>query len=440
MTAKHGKKRNYTWFWGLLGIVLAIAVIVVSVWAMSSSKPGRGSDTGSTSTTTTNTTTTTTVVPPPTTATIGSTGDFLLHTPLLTNYYDAATDTYAYDNVFTHVKPYYEQMDWMVGNLEVTLAGDAYAYQGYPNFNAPDTMIDAMLDNGIDMLLTANNHSFDTGSIGFTRTRSVLKTKNMPFIGTRDEADKPYRVETVNDIAIGMINYTYQTYRPDGQKALNGILMTGDTAPLINSFDYRNLDAFYTELAQRIEEMQQDGAEAIMVFIHWGDEYRLAPNAYQTAMAQKMCDLGVDVIVGGHPHVIQPIEILTSSISGKQTVCAYSVGNALSNQRVAYMDMKTGHTEDGMVLQTTFTKSSDGTVSLTGLDVLPTWVHMYKSGNKTYYEIVPLDTEQEFATSFNLSASSTGAADAQKSYDRTMALVQDGLQAFKARMAERVAD
>ena len=149
-----------------------------------------------------------------------------------------------------------------------------------------------------------------------------------------------------------------------------------------------------------------------------------------------MCDLGVDVIVGGHPHVIQPIEILTSSVSGKTTVCAYSVGNELSNQRIAYMDLKTGHTEDGMILQTTFGKTADGKVLVTDVDVLPTWVHTYKEGNKTYYDIIPLDTTKDFTKSFNLSASASGATNAQKSYDRTMALVGDGLQAFDALFAK----
>lgn len=494
MASSHRGKRNYTWLWGLVGILAALAaVITVTVWAIGAADGGKGTGSSTTTTTTTsttaeqgnsstssdatgstdtdassststdaNTTTSTTGSDTQTTTTtkssastkpststkpikkpvtiaeavVGSTGDFLIHTPLLTNYYDAATDTYSYDRVFTHVKPYYKQMDWMVGNLEVTLAGDAYKYQGYPSFNAPDTLIDAMLDSGMDMLLTANNHSFDTRAVGFNRTRSVLKTKGLPFIGTRDKADKPYRVQTINGIKIGMINYTYQTYREDGQKALNGILMTSDTAPLINSFDYNKLNAFYTEMERNIAAMKQDGAEAIMLYIHWGNEYQLKPNSYQKTIAQKMCDLGVDVIVGGHPHVIQPIEILTSSVSGKTTVCAYSVGNELSNQRIAYMDLKTGHTEDGMILQTTFGKTADGKVLVTDVDVLPTWVHTYKEGNKTYYDIIPLDTTKDFTKSFNLSASASGATNAQKSYDRTMALVGDGLQAFDALFAK----
>jgi predicted transcriptional regulator YdeE len=135
--------------------------------------------------------------------------------------------------------------------------------------------------------------------------------------------------------------------------SLNGIPLNATDKNLVNVFLKNDVAGFSADLAENIADMKADGAEAIVLYIHRGNEYQLKPNSYQTTIAQKMCDLGVDVIVGGHPHVIQPIDILTSSVSGKKTVCAYSVGNELSNQRIAYMDMKTGHTEDGMVLQTT---------------------------------------------------------------------------------------
>ena len=433
MTRARRGRRNYRWLWGALAILLAIiAVVMLGVslahaLAHNPDQPTTPSQTTPTSTTTT---------PPPAepvSVTVGATGDILLHTPFIKNYYDSATDSYDYTELFTHVKPYFEKMDWMIANLEVTLAGTAYKYDGYPCFNSPDTIVDALVGSGVDMLLTANNHSYDTRSVGFTRTRSVLKTKAVPFIGTRDEEDLPYRVQNVGGLRIGMINYTYQTARSDGKKALNGILMKDADAPYINSFDYNNLQAFYTEMKDRIAAMKQDGAEAIMLFIHWGNEYQLKPNSYQKQIAQKMCDLGVDVIVGGHPHVIQPIEVLTSEVSGKTTVCAYSVGNAISNQRIAYMDMKTGHTEDGMLFSSTFTRAADGTVSVTAVDVLPTWVHMYRQGSRTRYQIIPLDQSVDFKNAFNLSATSAGAANAQKSYERTMKLVSEGLEAFRNR-------
>ncbi len=430
------RKRNYRWLWGLCSILLAVTAVICMAVGIAKLSDGNGQlsvdQTGST-TTTGAPTTTTTKAPRPVSATIGSVGDILMHDPLVskTNYYSSETKKYEYDSIFTHVKPYYEQMDLMVANFEGTLAGTAYSYRGYPSFNAPDDIIDAMVNSGVDMMLTANNHSFDTRAVGFNRTREVLKQRNIPFIGTRDEQDEPYYIANVNGIAIGMINYTYETARSGGRKTLNGIKMTADTENLINSFNYSDLNAFYKEIEQHIADMKKDGAEAIMLYIHWGNEYKLKPNSYQTTIAQKMCDLGVDVIVGGHPHVIQPIEILTSSVSGKKTVCAYSLGNELSNQRIAYMNMKSGHTEDGMILQTTFTKAADGTVSLTGLQALPTWVHMYKTGGKTQYQIVPLDTTKDFEKSFNLSATSSGAKNAAASYKRTMDLIGDGLEAFQ---------
>ena len=427
------RKRNYRWLWALFSFVLmltSVVCLIVGIVKLPSGGDMPLPDAGST--TTKLPTTTTTKAPQPVSATVGSVGDILMHDPLVskTNYYSSETKKYEYDSVFTYIKPYYEQMDWMVANFEGTLAGTAYSYRGYPSFNAPDDIIDAMVNNGVDMMLTANNHSFDTRSVGFNRTRQVLKDKQIPFIGTRDEEDKPYYVADVNGIKIGMINYTYETARSGGIKTLNGIKMTADTQNLINSFNYNNLNAFYRELEQNLAAMKADGAEATMVYIHWGNEYQVKQNATQKKIAQKLCDLGVDVIVGGHPHVIQPIEILTSS-TGKKTVCAYSLGNQLSNQRIVHMGLKTGHTEDGMILQTTFTKAPDGTVSVTGLNVLPTWVHLYRKDGKKQYQIIPLDAEKGWDTGLNLSATSSGRKDAAASYKRTMALVQSGLEAFE---------
>ena len=148
-----------------------------------------------------------------------------------------------------------------------------------------------------------------------------------------------------------------------------------------------------------IANMKQDGAEVIVVYMHWGNEYRLTTTQTQRTMAQKLCDLGVDVIVGAHPHVVEPVDLLTSTVSGKNTLCVYSMGNAISNQRVEEpsITMKSGHTEDGMLFSFTVTKYSDGSVRLTDAAVLPTWVHLY---SKTY-QIIPLDkTVSDWSVSF----------------------------------------
>ena len=174
--------------------------------------------------------------------------------------------------------------------------------------------------------------------------------------------------------------------------------------------------------------------------MHWGAEYQLKENTTQRAIAQKLCDLGVDVIIGGHPHVIQPIDVLHSDISGKTTLCIYSIGNAVSNQRQERMDMKSGHTEDSVLFSVTFTKYSDGNVLTSDVEILPTWVNLYKGSNgKNIYQIVPLDKSINWQSNFNLSASQNGVERANKSFNWTLQLLSPGLQKAKDALSQRLA-
>ena len=176
-----------------------------------------------------------------------------------------------------------------------------------------------------------------------------------------------------------------------------------------------------------------------MVFIHWGEEYKIVENNYQNTIAQKICDLGVDVIVGGHPHVVQPIELLQSATDPEhKTVCIYSLGNAVSNQRIHEMDLKTGHTEDGVLFSVTFEKDPEtGAVDLSAVDVLPTWVALDSRNGKLEYNILPLaDADREsWKEAFNLDDATFSLCEA--SYDRTMAIVGPGLQQVNAWLASK---
>lgn len=372
------------------------------------------------------------------TATIGSTGDILIHSPFLPAYYDESTQSHNFDKIFTHLKPYIKKLDYSVINLEVTLADKNFS--GYPLFRCPDSLIDSAKNCGFDMFLTATNHSNDGGASGFTRTVEVLKNKNVDFIGTRlNSSDKKFIIKDINGIKVGMVNYTYGDISGDGVVSVNGIPATSANSKLINVFDYNKLEKFYNEQAEIISEMNQLGADKIIYYMHWGNEYQLKPNATQKAIAQKLCGLGVDVVVGGHPHVIQPIDVLHSEISGKDTICIYSVGNSVSNQRQEIMDMKSGHTEDGVLFNVTFTKFSDGTVLTSDVDVLPTWVHLYRGKNgKKVYQIVPLDRSVDWSSNFNLSATSSGLERANKSYNRTMQLLSEGQQKAKNLLSQKL--
>ena len=365
------------------------------------------------------------------TASIVSTGDILIHSPFLTSYYDESTNTYDFKEIFQYVKPVVQSADYAVANLEISLGGEE-PYSGYPCFNCPDAILDALMDAGFDMTLTANNHMGDTGFEGFERTQTVLTEKGLDWIGSvKNSSDNRYKVVDINGIKVGMVNYTYISHE-DGTTYLNGVPISDEFAARINCFDYNELDTFYTTLEQIMSDMKADGAEAAVMYIHWGEEYHLEPMAYQKEIAQKLCDIGFDAIVGGHPHVIEPVEVITSETTGKQTVCLYSMGNEISNQRFELLqeDISTPHTEDGLLFYTNFSRMGDDTVQLTSVDVVPTWVNMYYNENdRRTYEIVPLKSDSDWS-GLNLESADNGKQDGQDSYDRTMALCENGVKAF----------
>lgn len=358
------------------------------------------------------------------TVTIGSAGDVLLHIPIL-NAAKKSDGTYNFDRLFTYVKSEIESCDYFVANLETTLAGieNGRNYSGYPCFNSPDAIVSSLVSAGADCLLTANNHTYDTRGHGVKRTLSVVKNAGLDQVGTREkETDKKYLVKNIGGIKFGIGCYTYETEYAKG-KALNGIPVDSETAKLINSFDYTDIESFYTDIEADLTNMKNEGAEVTLIYLHWGNEYQLTPDSHQKEIAQKLCDMGVDVIIGGHPHVVQPVELITSTDGKHSTVCVYSVGNMVSNQRRNLMGLKTGHTEDGLIFKMTFSKYSDGTVVFEKVKSVPTWVHL-TSG---IHYIVPLsDKLDNKADSLGLTKSSEGLSLAKASYERTMELVKKG--------------
>ena len=377
------------------------------------------------------------------TATIAATGDVLMHYPVIKTGQVSGGGEYNFDSIFPYFNSYVAEADYAVANLETTLNGldNGYKYQGYPRFNCPDGIVSSLKRAGFDMLLTSNNHSYDTGETGFLRTLSVVDEVGLDRIGTHLNIEEPrYHIEDINGIKVGMICYTYETEDEDlALKSLNGIRLNENTTDLVNTFSYLRLEEFYAELEGHLTAMEAEGAQASVLFIHWGNEYQTEENDYQRAMAQAICDLGVDVIVGGHPHVLQPVELLTSQNDPDHiTVCLYSMGNAVSNQRIERVPSYGGYTEDGVLFRVTFASYSDGTVMLENTELLPTWVNLTRSEQtgKTAYEIIPLDRGvEDWKSTFTLTENEY--AQAQRSYERTMSIVGKGLEQAQATLDAR---
>ncbi|MBR5473028.1 MAG: CapA family protein [Clostridia bacterium] len=363
----------------------------------------------------------------PVTATVINTGDILIHSTVLDGA-KTSDGNYDFSAFFTEAESYFKAADIATANLEITLGGtESGAFSGYPAFNSPDSILDVLKNSGINFVTTANNHCYDTGFFGLKRTVQQLKLKGIGFNGTKEvETDPTYVVKDVNGIKIGMVSFTYENQAEQGRKSINGNIVKVEANNLINSFSYDRLDSFYQQAQSVIDNMQNDGADAVVFYMHWGEEYQLSANTWQKTIAQKLCNMGVDVIVGGHPHVVQPMELLHSEDSQNTTVCIYSIGNAISNQRQEIMNPEcvTGHTEDGVLFEFTFTKYHDGETSLTAVDVIPTWVNKYRGGSGYQYTMYPLENA-DMANNYGLDA--TAVSKAKASYERTKKQIAAGL-------------
>ena len=288
------------------------------------------------------------------------------------------------------------------------------------------------------MLLTGNDHCYDYGTSGLKRTLSVLKGYSLATLGTLESKEESrYVIMSVGGVNVGMLSYTAADIDDSGSSVkLNDLSTDSAAAGLINAFDYDTLSQFYTELEGQIATMRISGADAIVVYIHWGDEYSLSVNDKQRAIAQKLCDLGVDVIVGSNPHVVQPIDLLTSSVNAAhKTVCLYSAGSFLSNLRIDTTPLSTSHCEDSAVLNFTLTKYSDGTVRISAVSLMPTWVMVDGTGPTRDFYVLPLDQSvADWKSAYSLTDQQF--SDAKSSYNRTMEIVTSGLNKVAAYLAD----
>jgi poly-gamma-glutamate synthesis protein (capsule biosynthesis protein) len=304
-------------------------------------------------------------------------GDAMQHTGQIEAARRSGGATYDYSECFTQVAPYVKAADFAVVNLEAPLGGKPYA--GYPCFSAPDEYAQALIDAGFDMMLTANNHTLDRRDAGLHRTLKVLDQMKVMHLGTyHDRVDHDTltpKIVNVKGFKIAFLNYTYGT---------NGFTVSG-TARV----NYIN----HEQMRKDVADSRRNGAEIVAVCIHWGEEYHLLPNAAQRKEAEFLSSLDVDMIIGGHPHVIQPMEMRTNH-SGRPMLLVYSLGNFISN-------MKTTDTRGGAMVKVTLRRDATGRASVADAKYSMVFT---TPGN---YKLVPADKSNDSrATAFRQSAES----------------------------------
>ena len=314
--------------------------------------------------------------PAPTTATLAVCGDAMSHMPVTNDAWDG--EKYDYVRVMSGAKSRVEAADYAVVNLETTFAGGP-KYSGYPAFNSPDGMAQGLKDLGFDLCLTANNHSLDKGWSGLSRTLDVLDETGLAHVGTsrtQEERDANLVVADVGGISVAFLGYTYGT---------NGIPVPKDHPYCINVFntDYlsglRELDR--DRLAADLEQAEAADADLIAVMIHWGVEYQTKQNAYQEEIADFLFANGADIILGGHSHVPQPMELRTLE-DGRQGFVCYSLGNFISSQNDEYTDTTA-------VLTLELTRDNEtGEAQVTGYSYAPMYMLDREAGAKPRFQLL----------------------------------------------------
>lgn len=350
--------------------------------------------------------------------TISAIGDIMAHDDQLKAQFDKDTNTYSFDNNFKYVKPYISKSDLAIGNLETTLAGPKAKYSSFPKFNSPDELADAIKNSGVDIVSTINNHTYDRGSDGVYRTLDVLNSKDIEHVGTqKNDKDENFLIKDIDGVKLGITAYSYgQVY--GSTTALNGLNIDYNDLNNLNIFNSSYVDIAFNEIKDTLDVMNNKESDLQVVILHWGDEYTRQPNEFQKELAKKLCDYGVDIIIGSHPHMVQPIEMIKSDENDNETLVIYSLGNFLSNQRNEILNKK--YTEDGVIVNIGINKNlNTGETKISNVEYIPTWVNKYNNKNgKLTYEIIPLINEKQLSKIDNLPLDK-----AKKSYDNTTSII-----------------
>ena len=313
--------------------------------------------------------------PEPITIHMSAFGDTMCHLTNIKNAYDSSSKNYDFSNVFKNIRKYTENADITIGNLETTFAGNSRGYTGYPTFNAPEILGQNLKDIGVDVLTTANNHCMDKGNSGLVSTLNFLDNYGIAHTGTaRNENEQnTILIKDVNGIKIAFLSYTYGT---------NGITIPSDKPYSVNLID--------KELIKKhIASAKEQNVDVICVSMHWGIEYKLKPNSTQKELANFLFDNGVDIILGSHPHVLEPMEKRTITLNDgttKDGFVIYSLGNFVSGQIYA-------NTKSTVILDIQITKNSEGKISIDSVKYTP--VYLYDKGatskSRTRYTLIDIN-------------------------------------------------
>ena len=316
------------------------------------------------------------VTPEPITIHMSATGDIMCHLTNIKNAYNSTTKDYDFSNVFENIRDYTLNADITVGNLETTFSGSSRGYTGYPTFNTPEVLGKNLRDIGFDVICTANNHSMDKGYSGIESTLNFLDEYGLDHYGTarNKEEQDTILIKDVNGIKIAFLAYTYGT---------NGISIPTGKEYCVNLI---NKDL----IKEHITLAKEQNVDVICVNMHWGNEYKVIQNSIQEDLADFLFENGVDIILGSHPHVLEPMEKRTITLEDgttKDGFVIYSLGNFVSGQIYA-------NTKSTVILDIQITKNSEGKLTIDSINYTPVYLYDKGSSSKSRTRYTLIDIEQ----------------------------------------------
>lgn len=301
-------------------------------------------------------------------------GDTLCHNTQYWDAYNSSTKQYDFSYVYDDIKDYTSSADITIGSLETTFAGEDRGYSNYPVFNSPDSLATGLKDIGVDVISLAGNHALDYGYSGICRTIDVLDNVGISHLGTYKSAEDQDKIliKDVKGVKIAFINYTYGT---------NGIPVPFDKPYCLNLID-KDL------ISKQIKQAKEQNVDMIVACMHWGTEYKTSANDEQKELADFLFKSGVDIILGNHPHVLEPMEKKTITLddgSTKDVFVVYALGNFTADQRAEI-------TRDSAILNLDITKDSDGKILINKVSYVP--IYMYKNSAAKVHKFKILDIEK----------------------------------------------
>lgn len=310
----------------------------------------------------------------PITFTLTSLGDTLCHNTQYWDAYNSKTDEYDFSYVYEDIKNYTLSSDITIGSLETTFAGKEKGYSNYPTFNTPDSLATALKDIGVDVVSLAGNHALDYGYTGLCRTIDVFNNIGLSHLGTYKTAEDQEKIliKDVKGVKIAFINYTYGT---------NGIPLPSGKDFCVNLIDK-------DFIKKQINQAKEQNVDMIVACMHWGTEYKTSANSEQKELADYLFKNGVDIIIGNHPHVLEPMEKKTITLDDgtvKDVFVVYALGNFTADQRDEI-------TRDSAILNLNITKNLDGKISINKVDYVP--IYMYKNSNAKSHKFKILDIKK----------------------------------------------